>query len=119
VFRVEFETAASDDFRVRRLRVDSRLLTQHNAEVSRVGALSAPARPKQERRDHRRELLLLRGMRSVTSSNRDCPDRSGVPRVLHFLPHSGKVLAKPASSFVEEGTIYEALTTPQLRKEIP
>jgi hypothetical protein len=35
---------AWDDLRARRLRVDSRLLTQRNAEVSPVAARSAPAR---------------------------------------------------------------------------
>ena len=39
------QTLAWDDVRARRLMVGSRLLTQRNAEVSRVGALSAPARP--------------------------------------------------------------------------
>jgi hypothetical protein len=51
---------AQDDVRARRVRVGSPLLTQRNAKVPRVGALSAPARPLQQTECRRLRLLLPR-----------------------------------------------------------
>lgn len=54
------EVPAPDDVRARRVRLGSRPLTHGNTEVWRVGALSAPARPKEVPDERRARRLLSR-----------------------------------------------------------